>query len=71
MKLLLNVVQILVSALLILSILLQSSGSGFSSPGSSTEHYHTRRGFENVLVKLIVILAILFFTSSIANFLVN
>ncbi len=68
MKNILTIVQILLSILLLISILLQSRGSGLSgSFGGAGEFYRTRRGFEKVLLRLTIIIAVLFLISSIAN----
>lgn len=67
-----TVIQILLSILLILSILLQSRGSGLSSSfGGGGEFYRSRRGVENVLLKITVILAILFLASAITSVLIK
>lgn len=72
MKNVIVIVQILLSVFLILVILLQSRGSGLSSSfGGGGEFYRSRRGLEKILLKFTVIVAILFFASSIVNLLIK
>lgn len=72
MKTTLTIVQIVLSILMIVSILLQSRGSGMSSTfGGGGEFYRSRRGIEKILLRFTVVLVILFFASSIANILVR
>ena len=54
----LNVVQILVSGVLILVILLQAKGSGFGSAlgGTSGQVYRTKRGVEKTLFQATIVL---------------
>ncbi|MBA2449298.1 MAG: preprotein translocase subunit SecG [Chloroflexi bacterium] len=64
----LNVVQIIVSIVVILVVLLQSRGSGFSATFSSdTSIYRTRRGVERTLFNATIGLAILFVLTSVAS----
>jgi len=64
----LNVVQIIVSIVVILVVLLQSRGSGFSATFSSdTSIYRTRRGVERTLFHATIGLAILFVLTSVAS----
>ena len=61
MKNLLLVVQILVSLLLILTILLQSKGTGLGTVfGGSGGFYRSKRGIEKLFIYLTIGLAILF-----------
>lgn len=63
-----NVAEIIVSLLLIISILLQNKGAGLSSTfGGSFGGYHTKRGFEKFLVAFSVILSALFIILAIAS----
>ena len=63
----LPIVQIIVAALLIGAILLQTRGSGLSSVfGGESTFYHTRRGIEKFIFWATVVLAILFIAISIA-----
>ena len=68
--LLLNVIQIVISALLIGSILLQQRGSGLSAAfGGDSNVYRTRRGIEKGLHWSTVVLGALFMALGLANFL--
>ena len=63
---LLFLAQIIIASLLVVTILLQSRGSGLGG-GSSSGSYHSKRGLEIVLFRATIILSILFaFTSLIA-----
>ena len=54
-----QIVQILLSIVLVGAILLQTRGSGFSAFGSSDSSiYRTRRGFERTLFQFTIILAV-------------
>ncbi|MFC1644425.1 preprotein translocase subunit SecG [Patescibacteria group bacterium] len=56
-----SLIHVIVSVLLILSILLQSRGSGLGSVfGGDMGGYHTKRGFEKFLSYSSIILASLF-----------
>lgn len=63
----LDVVQILVSSLLILVILAQSKGSGFSGAfgGDTGSIYRTRRGVEKTLYQFTIVVGIVFLALSI------
>ena len=64
----LNIVQILVSVVLIVVVLLQTRGSGFSATFSSdTSIYRTRRGVERTLFNVTIGLAVLFILVSVAS----
>jgi preprotein translocase subunit SecG len=64
----LNIVEILVSVVLICVILLQTRGSGFSATFSSdTSIYRTRRGVERTLFNVTIGLAVLFILVSILS----
>src|SRR5262249_41957219 len=53
------IVQMLLSIVLIVAILLQARGSGFSAFGSSDSSiYRTRRGFVCALVQFTIVLAV-------------
>jgi protein translocase SecG subunit len=60
-------IQIVVSIILVVSILLQQSGSelGGAFGGSSGSFHHTRRGFEKFLFYLSIISGILFIASAL------
>ena len=63
----LNLVQILISVLLIVVILVQvrESGSGFF--GSAQASYRTRRGLEKTLFQFTVLLVVVFLLMSILS----
>jgi len=64
----LNIVEIIVSIVLIVLVLLQTRGSGFSATFSSdTSIYRTRRGVERTLFNVTIGLAVLFILVSIAS----
>ncbi len=68
----LNIVQILVSAVLIFVILLQTRGSGFSATFSSDSSiYRSRRGVEKTLFNFTIALAVLFVLVSIVSVIVH
>ncbi len=63
-----NVVQIIVSIALIIVILLQAKGSGFSGALSTESSiFSTRRGLEKTLFQVTLVLAALFVIISIAS----
>jgi len=64
-----NIIQVITSILLVISILLQQRGEGGLSPvfgGGGSGSYRTRRGLERILSWATVILAIVFIGSAIA-----
>jgi preprotein translocase subunit SecG len=64
----LNIVQILISVVLILVILLQTRGSGFSATFSSDSSiYRSRRGVERTLFNFTIGLAVVFVLMSIVS----
>ncbi len=68
----LNVVQIIISILLIVSILLQQRGAGLGSVfGGQDEVYRTKRGFEKILFISTIILAIAFLGTAFANVIIR
>jgi preprotein translocase subunit SecG len=68
----LNIVQILVAVVLIVVIMLQARGSGFSATFTSDSSiYRTRRGVERTLFNFTIGLAIVFVLVSLASVLVN
>jgi len=72
MKNLVIAIQIIVSILLILSILLQSKGTGLGAAwGGSGETFDTRRGTDKLLFNITIILAVLFLLTSVANLLIK
>ena len=62
--------QMVISALLVVSILFQQRGAGGSAiTGGGEASYYTKRGFEKVLFIATIILAALFLLSAFANLL--
>ncbi len=67
-SLLINIVQIIVSLLLVGSILLQQRGSGLSAAfGGDSNVYRTKRGIEKGLLWATVVLAVIFMGLGLAN----
>jgi len=64
-----ELLQITVSVLLIVTILMQSKGSSLGSGfgGDSFASYHTKRGFEKFLVSSSIVLSGLFLVLSLAH----
>lgn len=63
-----NIIQIVLAILLIVTVLLQRQGSGLSGAfGGEGEFHHTKRGAEKYLFIATVILAILFFGTALFN----
>lgn len=63
-----QIAQILVAALLILSILLQVKGAGLGGVfGSEGSVYRTRRGIEKTLFQLTIVLSVLFVLISVVS----
>lgn len=60
----LNIIQIIISAVLIVVILLQVRGSGFGELGTQSV-FRTRRGVEKMLFQLTIVLAAVFILISI------
>ncbi|MFA5777139.1 MAG: preprotein translocase subunit SecG [Parcubacteria group bacterium] len=68
----LNIAQIAVSLLLMVSILLQNRGSGLSATfGGDFGGYYTKRGMEKFLFYLSIILSVGFLGLSIASFVLS
>ena len=64
----LNIVQIIISIIVIVVVLLQARGSGFSATFSSdTSIYRTRRGLERTLFQFTIALAVIFVLFSIVS----
>jgi protein translocase SecG subunit len=64
----LDIVQAVISVLLIISILLQNRGTGLSETfggGSSSASYQTKRGFDKFLLRASIILCVLFLGTAI------
>ena len=63
-----NILEIIVAVLLIVSILMQNRGAGLSSTfGGSFGGYYTRRGFEKFLVYLSIFLSVIFIVLALLN----
>ena len=63
-----NIVEIVVSILLIVSILIQNKGAGLSSTfGGEFGGYYSKRGFEKFLVWFSIALSAIFIALAIAN----
>lgn len=71
MKSLLPYIQLILSAILIIAILVQKTGSqvggAFGGSDNFSSAFHTRRGFEKVLFNTTVIIAVLFAISALIN----
>ncbi len=68
MKNVLLLVNIILSALIVVLILIQGRGAGLGSAwGGGGELFQTRRGIEKFTLRLTVILIIIFFLVSVAN----
>ena len=63
-----NIVEIVVSVLLIVSILIQNKGAGLSSTfGGDFGGYYSKRGFEKFLVWFSIALSTIFIVLAIIN----
>ena len=68
MRVYLNLVQIVISAILILFILLQTKGAGLGSIfGGGGGVYRTRRGLERTLFNLTIVLVVIFLIVSLIS----
>jgi protein translocase SecG subunit len=67
-----NIAQIVVSVLLMVSILLQNRGSGLSAAfGGDFGGYYTKRGLEKFLLYFSIVLSTAFLGLSIASFIIS
>jgi protein translocase SecG subunit len=71
MKIVLLVIQIIVALSLTGAILIQSSKGGLGSTFGGGGEFRSKRGAENVIFKLTIILTIAFFVVSIINLIVK
>lgn len=72
MKNVILVVQVLIAAGLVVSILLQSQGTGLgTSFGGSSEQFRSKRGVEKLLFRATIVLTALFLITSIFNLLIQ
>lgn len=63
-----NISEIAVSILLVLSILLQNRGAGLSATfGGDFGGYYTKRGFEKFLIVFTIFLSMAFIALAVAN----
>jgi len=65
-----EIIQVTTSVLLVVSILLQNRGSSLGSGfggGDAMGSFHTKRGFEQFLVRATIALAVIFLLSSLAR----
>lgn len=68
----LNIIQIILSIVLMLAILLQTKGEGFSGTFSTdVSVFRTRRGVEKTLFQFTIVLAIVFILMSILSVVVE
>jgi preprotein translocase subunit SecG len=68
----LNIVEIVVSAVLIVMLIAQSRGTGFTGTSQDqTTVFRTRRGIEKTLFQATMVLAVLFVVVSIASGLIT
>jgi protein translocase SecG subunit len=64
----LDIIQIILSILLVASILLQHRGTGLGGAfGGESNVYRSKRGLENFLYIATIVIAILFVASTILN----
>ncbi|MFA7319432.1 MAG: preprotein translocase subunit SecG [Parcubacteria group bacterium] len=69
MEKIINIAEVIVSVLLIISILLQNRGAGLSGAfGGSFGGYYTKRGFEKFLISASILLSGLFIILAVASF---
>jgi preprotein translocase subunit SecG len=72
MQFYLNLVQIIISVVLVVVILLQAKGSGLGGIfGGDGGFYRTRRGLEKTLFNVTIVLAALFLLISLVSVLVG
>jgi protein translocase SecG subunit len=72
MKNILNIVQIVISILLIVAILLQQKGSGLGAAfGGDSAIYRTKRGAEKFIFRLTIVLSVLFLASALTSLFVS
>jgi len=65
---LIDIIQIIISVLLMITILLQQRGGGLSGAfGGQSVAYGTRRGAEKIVFKASIVLGILFIASSLVR----
>ncbi|MDA0769564.1 MAG: preprotein translocase subunit SecG [SAR202 cluster bacterium Casp-Chloro-G4] len=62
-----NIIQILVSVILIAVILIQIKGQGSGFFGAAESSYHTRRGMEKTLFQFTIFMVVVFIGISIVS----
>ena len=68
MRTIINIVQIIISVLLIIGILMQQRGGGLSTVfGGDGSVYRTRRGVEKIVFIATIVLSVLFFLTAFLN----
>jgi preprotein translocase subunit SecG len=68
MDTILNIIQIVISILLIIVILLQQKGSGLGGAfGGESNVYRSKRGIEKTLYYATIVLAVLFAAATLFN----
>lgn len=66
-----NLLQIILGVLLVLVILLQSKGTGLGSTfGGELAMYRTKRGAEQLLFRVTIVLTVLFILASVTGLLI-
>lgn len=67
-KVVLNVIEVILSVVLVVMILLQQSGSGLGSlfGGGGGESYRTKRGAEKIFYNITIISIVLFVVNGLA-----
>ncbi len=73
MQRILDIVQIVLAALLVTAILMQSKGTGLGGVfgGGDSNIYRTKRGAEKVLFMATIVIGVLFFASAFASVLLR
>ena len=65
------IIQIILAVVLICLILLQAKGTGLGSTfGGEMGMYRTKRGFEKLLFRITIVIAVLFLISAVIGLLV-
>ena len=68
MKLFLNIFQIVISVLLIITVLLQEKGVGLSASFcGGGEFFRSKRGIDRIFFIVTIVLSVLFIGSSVAS----